>query len=147
GHDSGSGNGIPGEVGCPQEPDADDQARDPQCGGGDQISASGVDRLTGLHNAPHPSNGRTPSEGGALVSSATIALVRHPDATNSAPWVCAAARNALPAASIKVTPLRSRRRTGLRSVANVRCQQSSASRTQGPANLPSSWRVMDSGAK
>src|SRR4029453_9538728 len=42
-----------------------------------------------------------------LVSSAAIALIRHPDATIFAPWPYAADRNALPAASIRVTSVAS----------------------------------------
>ena len=82
--------------------------------------------------------GRAP---GVWVISATTAFVRQSAATNSAPWRCMAARQALPAASMKVTPVRSTRRTGLRWRAKVLCQHSSSSRTHGPASLPSSWNV------
>src|SRR5688572_13040373 len=51
---------------------------------------------------------------GARVISATMALIRQPAATNSAPRACAAARNSLPAASMKVTPVKSKRRMGSR---------------------------------
>src|SRR5262249_19632428 len=77
------------------------------------------------------------------VISATTARIRQPAATNSAPWAYIAARNSLPAASRKVTPVRSKRRTGLCRPARVLCQQRSNSRTQGPANLPSSWNVRE----
>src|SRR5262249_9129638 len=57
----------------------------------------------------HPQSGT-----GSWVISATMARTRHPDATNSAPWACAAISSALPAPSIRVTPVRSRRRRGRR---------------------------------
>src|SRR5262245_55614328 len=47
---------------------------------------------------------------------------------------------------MNVTPSRSRQRRGLVPPASARCQQLSASSTQGPANPPSSCNVNDSGS-
>src|SRR5260370_10908334 len=44
-----------------------------------------------------------------------------------------------------VTPTRSKRTTGRRRPASVRCRHCSSSTNQGPDSLPSSWKVSDSG--
>ncbi len=89
---------------------------------------------------------RPPLGIGAPAISATIALVRQPAATSSTPWAWLAARNAFPAASIKVTSVKSKRTADFGRVARVLCQQFSNSRTQLPASLPSSWNVKDPGS-
>src|SRR5258708_6547995 len=75
-----------------------------------------------------------------------MALVRQSAATNSAPWPCRTARQALPAQLIEVTPGGSARRTGWGGPAGGFGRHGSSPRSQGPANLPSSWKVRARGS-
>ena len=82
---------------------------------------------------------------GALVISATTAFVRQSAATNSAPWPVQGRQTGLAGSIDEGRPRQINTKNCFTLAGQVLCQHCSSSRTQGPANFPSTWKVRDCG--